>query len=139
VSVASVLPFLAQPAVSVATRTTGDATVPTTDQTGTPELLPPPSETGAPPTDAAADSPDAVPDASGDMPGAAPTAGDSADAFFVEARWDSGAALEAGSSATGDTAPTLECPGLALTLAMGGVWGIATREAAERRQRQLLN
>jgi hypothetical protein len=139
VSVVPAQPLVAQPAVTVADRTTGDATVLTLDQTGTPEVLPPPGETAAPPADAAPVSPDAVPDSSGDMSVATPVASESADAFFVDARWDSGAVLEAGSSAAGDTAPTLECPGLALTLALGGVWGIATREAAERRQRQRVN
>ncbi len=134
VSVVSLLPLVAQPAVSLPERTAGDATVPTMEQSVSPEQLPLPSELIPPPAGAAPASPDVVPDQSVDPASSAPDASLAADAIFADGRW--APAVETGPAAAADSAPVIESPGLALALALGGVWGIATREAAERRQRQ---
>jgi hypothetical protein len=131
-------PLLAQPAVTVPNRTTdpGDAKAPSADQPGTPELLPPPTEVPAAPAGAPANA-EPAPSPSDMLPGAALDVGRANDDHFADGRWEPTATFDAPHAAPTDDAPTVESPGLVLTLALGGIWGIATREAAERRRRQI--
>jgi hypothetical protein len=138
VSAISGLPTVAQPAVTVSHHNVdaADAKGQSAEQPGQPELLPPPAESPGPAPDAAPADSGAVPGPSSDLPGAALDPGRDENAGLVDGRWEPEVTLEAPQATTADEAPTVESPGLVLTLALGGIWGIATREAAERRRRQ---
>jgi hypothetical protein len=144
VIVPSVSPLFGQPPVTLADRSrdAGDSPPATTaGQPAVPELLPPPTEIGAPGNGAAPAKPDAADQAPPSQPGASLDPGRMGDALFADGRWEPAAPVEIAPAVTGaygDDGTSAESAGLALTLALGGAWGIAMRETAARRRRPKL-
>jgi hypothetical protein len=142
VIVPSTAPLFGQPPVTVAARAqdTGDSSPVTTaaGQATAPELLPPPTvsdeATGG---GAAPANPDSADPAPPTQPGASLDPGRMGDAAFADGRWEPSAPVEATmtpAAGTANDATAVESAGLALTLALGGTWGIAMRETAARRR-----
>jgi hypothetical protein len=120
---------------------TGDASLAApTGRAAAAELLPPPTEVAPPvggvtPGDLDAPQADQPPT---NMPGAFLDTGRAHDAAFVDGRWEPAAPLEGARGAAADGGTNLDSAGLALSLALGGTWAIAMRDAAARRRRPKL-
>jgi hypothetical protein len=141
VIVPSAAPLFSPPPVTVAVRApdAADSSPVTTaaGQPAAPELLPPPEVSDTPADGSTPANPDSADPAPPTQPGASLDPGRMQDAVFADGRWEPSAPVEATTTPAAGTAndgTAVESAGLALTLALGGTWGIAMRETGARRR-----